>query len=187
MTISGYISGIVGLLKDFIRFGFGLLKRPHYVAAIIVVILGVFYLNGISPREIPKVVRHQWDSFVANRKQVFSEELQSISQRIDDENNPLKQTFNKLSDHIKKEASSEQKTEKKPLFVEPEKTVQEQHLFEENFGWQKSFQEISEKEPVDVFGKESIQGILTVIGATQVRIGDRVFSLKVKLRPGKAG
>lgn len=187
MTLSGYISGIVGLIKDFVRFGFGLLKRPHYVAVLIALIVGVFYFCGVSPREIPQVVQQKWQAFIANRKQVFSEELQSISERIDDKDNPLKQTVNKLSGQLDADRPAAAVQEKNnPLFINPGVSEQERRLFEEKFGWQDAL-ETSDAGLPDLSGKEVVKGVVSVIGADKVRIAGRNFSLKVKLRPGRAG
>ncbi len=182
MTLSGYISGAVGLIKDFVRLGFGLLKRPHYVAVLMALIIGGFYFCGVPPREIPRVVGQRWQAFIANRKKVFSEELQSISERIDDKGNPVKQTVNKLDTGRPAAA----RKENIPLFINPDASEQEQRLFEENFGWQQAFK-TSDTELPDLSGKEVVEGVVSVIGADKVRVANRDFSLKVKLRPGRAG
>lgn len=186
MTLSGYISGAVGLIKDFVRLGFGLLKRPHYVAVLMALIIGGFYFCGVPPREIPRVVGQRWQAFIANRKKVFSEELQSISERIDDKGNPVRQTVNKLSEQLDTGRPAAARKENTPLFINPDASEQEQRLFEENFGWQQAFK-TSDTELPDLSGKEVVEGVVSVIGADKVRVANRDFSLKVKLRPGRAG
>ena len=63
-----YIGGIIGLTKDAVRFSVYLLKRPHYVAVLLAVFIGIFYLNGIPPQEISAFVSEKWQAFVADRK-----------------------------------------------------------------------------------------------------------------------
>ena len=185
MKLSGYIGGIIGLTKDLIRFCLALLKRPHYVAVLIMLFLGVFYLYGVSPQEIPQVVGGKWQAFIADRKKVVSEELQSISERIDDKDSPLKKTINSLSGHI--ETKAESKKDVQPSAVNDVSPVSEQqhYLFEEKFGWQQAMASAEDELP-DLSEKEVVRGVISVIGADKVRISDRTFSLKVKLRPGKA-
>ena len=145
------------------------------------------YFCGVSPREIPRVVQQKWQAFIANRKQVFSEELQSISERIEDKDNPLKQTMNKLSGRLDDDRPAAAAQEKNiPLFINPGVSEQERRLFEEKFGWQDAL-ETSDAGSPDLSGKEVVKGVVSVVGADKVRIADRNFSLKVKLRPGRAG
>lgn len=73
-----------------------------------------------------------------------------------------------------------------PLFINPGVSEQERRLFEEKFGWQDAL-ETSDAGSPDLSGKEVVKGVVSVVGADKVRIADRNFSLKVKLRPGRAG
>ncbi len=181
MTLSGYVSGLVGLSKDVIRFVFKLLKRPHYVAGLIAIILGGFYFCGITPREIPQVLSQKWQALVANRKQVFSEEWQSISKKIDNNITPLKKLTGDIAvpQDIKR-------TDTVPSQTVNDSRQEEQRLYEETFGWQKAFAS-SENALPDMPEKDMVQGILVVDSANKIRIAGRKFSLKVRLRPGKAG
>ena len=97
-----------------------------------------FWLRWLSAFFIfTQVVQQKWQAFIANRKQVFSEELQSISERIDDKDNPLKQTVNKLSGQLDADRPAAAVQEKNiPLFINPGVSEQERRLFEEKFGWQ---------------------------------------------------
>ena len=185
MKLSGYIGGIIGLTKDLIRFCLALLKRPHYVAVLIMLFLGVFYLYGVSPQEIPQVVGGKWQAFIADRKKVVSEELQSISERIDDKDSPLKQTINRLSGHIETKAESKKDVQPSAVTDVSPVSKQQHYLFEEKFGWQQAMASAEDELP-DLSEKEVVRGVISVIGADKVRIADRTFSLKVKLRPGKA-
>ncbi len=179
MTLSGYVGGIIGLAKDAFRFCFALLKRPHYVVLLILFIVGVFYLFGITPREIPQAVNQQWQTFIANRKEVVSEELQSLSQRLGDENNPLVQTISTFSVSLK-EAPPVEQQKAKDLFVDPQQIEKEQ-VFLNQIIAEKSVPNLPKGRNQNV-----VQGTLFVEGAMQVRIQDKKFKLKVKIRSGKA-
>ena len=56
---------------------------------------------------------------------------------------------------------------------------------EETFGWQQAL-ETAEKNKI-LSDENAIKGVLKITGADRVQIGDRTFSLNVRLRPGKAG
>lgn len=184
MTLSGYISGIIGLTKDFIRLSFGLLKRPHYVVVLIVLILGGFYFCGVSPREIPPLIQKKWQALVENRKKVFSEEMQSISDRIGDKSNPLKKLTRQPD--AGQPAGTQEKNADVSVFTQPDISEQEQYLFEEKFGWQEALASFENEKP-EVPEENIIRGVLSVVSANKIHISGREFSLKVKLRSGKAG
>lgn len=188
MTLVGYVSGIIGLTKDVIRFTFRLLKRPHYVAVLIVLILGVFYACGITPREIPHVLNQKWQALVADRKKVFSEEWQSISQKIDKNINPLK--GGKPLSFVPQDIELPD-IDPVPAPVPSAPAVdtskqEKERLFEETFGWQKALNSAEDRQP-DLPQKDIVQGVLSVLSANKIQIADRTFSLKVRLRSGKAG
>lgn len=180
MTLSGYVGGIIGLAKDAFRFCFALLKRPHYVVLLILFIVGIFYLFGITPQEIPQAVGQQWQAFIDNRKQVVSEELQAFSERIGDDNNPLVQTIAGVSKNLKEETPAVRPMTKE-LFADPEQVKKEQ-IFLNQIVAEKKVPDLPEDRNQNV-----VQGTLFVEGAMQVSIQDQKFKLKVRMRSGKAG
>lgn len=179
MTLSGYVSGVIGLTKDFVRFGFELLKRPHYVAVLIALFLGAFYACGVPPREIPQVVQKKWRLFIANRKSVLSEELQLISDRIDDDGNPLKKKMDELAGRLNDSERARKQNE--PLFVRAGV------FHKENLEDNKEKFNVSAAALPDLSGGNVVQGELSVVGANKIRVAGRLFSLKVRIRSGKAG
>lgn len=179
MKLATYIGGIIGLYKDFFRFIVFGLKNPVYIAVLLAVIIGIFSLNGIPPREISGFLSGKWNAFVENRTQTFKEDYQLLSKRF------LKkeETFSDLKKAQEKDAIEAKKRKDKRAKEHAEQQVRQ--MQEETFGWQQAFETAKKKE--GEAGKNAIGGVLTVVGADRVRIGETVFTLKVRLRSGKAG
>ena len=83
MRLLLYVRGMIGLVKDAARLFFKLLARPHCVALLLAVVIGAFWLVGVEPRAIPSVVGKKWNAVVADRKKVWREDLQQLSDYID--------------------------------------------------------------------------------------------------------
>ena len=83
MRLLLYVRGMIGLVKDSARLFFKLLARPHCVALLLAVVIGAFWLIGVEPRAIPSVVGEKWNAVVADRKKVWREDLQQLSDYID--------------------------------------------------------------------------------------------------------
>lgn len=179
MRFSGYVAGVVGLIKDLWHFVVFLLKRPHYVALILAVILGAFYIAGISPQEIPVVLNNKWQRFVKNRKQTISEDLYLFSKRFDDPDNPLKQTISIITNNLseKPDKTVEEKKQAKPVFIVPPRRKKETLSVQKNASTPE--QQKNEDEKI-------LQGTLFIEGADKIKINTKKFLLKVKLRPGKS-
>lgn len=192
MKFSGYVAGAAGLVKDFGRFALGLLKRPHYVAVLLALIVGAFWMGGVKPADIPRTVEKKWQAFVANRKQVVTEELQSLSKRMDNPDNPLK-SFVFTGRRPIAEAKREQKRqtqfqtkpepvpEQRPVFL-PEAEARRE--IEQRVVWKRPDKNAPSGDTAADGG--AVTGTLVVTGADTVRIGGRDFSLRVRLRAGKA-
>lgn len=163
--LSRYIGGIVELTKDALRLAFYLLKRPHYIVLLLGIVIGVFYLNGIPPHEISGFVSGKWQAFVENRKQTFREDMEIVSNHFKDE---------KKAPAKSKEPESKQ--------VERREETEDSYLREEA-DWKKAF-EAAQKE-IEISGENVIEGALSVVSAGEIRLNDRSFLLKVRIRPGK--
>ncbi len=208
MKLATYIGGIIGLYKDFFRFIVFGLKNPVYIAVLLAVIIGIFSLNGIPPREISGFLSGKWNAFVENRKQTFKEDYQLLSKRF------LKkeETFLDLEKAQEKDAIEAKKRKDKRAKEHAEQQVRQ--MQEETFGWQQAFERAEEEKIQEgnhskrqdnqireyqyaslektkkrevATEENAVKGILTVVGADRVRIGETVFTLKVRLRSGKAG
>lgn len=189
MKFSGYVAGIVGLTKDFGRFALETLKRPHYVAALLALIVGAFWLGGVKPADIPRTVEKKWQAFVANRKQVVTEELQSLSERMNNPDNPLKSVV-----FTGRRPVAENSRPQKRQNPQPQPEQQSQPVFlpeaearreiEQRVVWKRP-EKGAESDAAATDGN-AVTGTLSVTGADTVRIGGRDFSLRVRLRAGKA-
>ena len=193
MKFSGYAAGAAGLAKDFGRFALGLLRRPHYVAVLLALVVGAFWLGGVKPTDIPRTVELKWQAFVANRKQVVTEELQSLSERMNNPDNPLKAVVftgrrpaaeNKQPQKQQAQAQPQTKTEpvseQRPVFLPQAEARRE---IEQRVVWKRP----DKNAPSDTAADGgAVTGTLVVTGADTVRIGGRDFSLRVRLRAGKA-
>ena len=170
-----YIGGIIELMKDAIRLTAFLLKRPHYVAVLLGGIIGIFYLNGIPPHEISGFLSEKWLAFVENRKQTFQEDYQLLSEHFSD-----KKTLDSKPSAIEVFEPEEKKA---VLKMTDEQSIQQ--MQEEVFGWQQAFQNAGKK--MEIPDENAIQGVLTVVSANKVRVGERYFLLNVWIHSGKAG
>ncbi len=82
----GYVRGSLSLLKDFLRLSAVLLKKPHYLLGLLAVVLGIFYLCGVKPQEIPgwwtktasPAVSRRWKEFSAQVKKTTAPMADSI-------------------------------------------------------------------------------------------------------------
>lgn len=189
-----YIGGIIGLTKDAVRFVFYLLKRPHYVALLLAAVIGLFYLNGVPPREIAPLVSEKWQAFVENRKKTFNEDKQLLLARFGpnveknapkaEKTVPAVESEDVMSDTLAELMSDMPVSRPKP---KAKPAIQDfRQMEEETFGWKQAFQE-AKKEKNEIPDEKTIHGFLTVVSADKVRIGEKTFSLKAKLYPGKAG
>ena len=184
MFLFNCFRGTVGLAKDAFRFVFFLLKRPHYVAVLLALIVGIFYVNGIPPKEISGFISGKWNAFVENRRETFKEDYKLLFDRflrkksVPDADKKQDMDIERLEKLVKENAELEKK-----LSERKEKKIKQ--MKEETFGWQKSFETAKKTEKKE--NKNTIKGILTVVGADRIRIKERTFSLNVRLRPGKAG
>jgi len=180
MKFSGYIGGLIGLTKDAVNFVVFLLKNPHYVIVLLACIIGIFYLNGIPPREISPFLESKWHAFVENRKQTFKEDFQLLSDHF----GIGKGVIGKDGEIPDFSELSGEEVPKKQIQRKTEEEVR-QELTEEVFGWQKAFQDTRpEEEPAD---EDAVQGVLFVVSADRISIGEKTYSLNVRLRSGKAG
>lgn len=192
MKFSGYVAGAAGLVKDFGRFALGLLKRPHYVAVLLALIVGAFWLGGVKPADIPRTVEKKWQAFVANRKQVVTEELQSLSERMDNPDNPLKSfvfTGKRPIAEAKREQKRQTQSQTKPEPVPEQRPVflpeaEARREIEQRVVWKRPDKNAPSGDTAADGG--AVTGTLVVTGADTVRIGGRDFSLRVRLRAGKA-
>ena len=187
------MGGIIALMKDALRLTFFLLKRPHYVAVLLAVIIGLFYLNGIPPHKISTVLESKWQALVENRKQTFKEDIQIIAKHFGKTKAPaaINATVEKASDPADIEDQFNPADE---LVIRREEITHrqkeqfeknKQYMQEEVFGWQQAFQEVPKQD--DLSDENAIEGVLSVVSADKVRIEEKTFSLKIRLRAGKAG
>lgn len=191
MKFSGYVAGAAGLAKDFGRFMLGLLKRPHYVAVLLALIVGAFWMGGVKPADIPRTVEKKWRTFAANRKQVVTEELQSLSERMNNPDNPLKSVVftgrrpaaeaNRPQKQRTQAQSRPEPQSERPVFL-PEAEARRE--IEQRVVWKRPDKNAPSGDAAADDG--SVTGTLVVTGADTVRIGGRDFSLRVRLRSGKA-
>ena len=164
--IAKYIGGIIELTKDAMRLTFYFLKRPHYTAAVLFLIIGVFYLNGIPPQKISGFLAGKWQAFVENRKQTFKEDMQLISDHFKKEENEKKQ------EPVKKEETA---TETKSSY---------QRQAEEEAKWKQAFEEA--RKAVEITGDNVVEGVLTIVSANEVQLEKQKFLLPVQIHSGKA-
>ena len=203
--LSKNIGAVFILLKGTVRLIFYMLKRPHYIAALIAILVGIFYLNGVPPREIGAVVQKKWQAFAENRKQTFKEDLMVILKRygLQDKlafkeavrpatdikktaDNSEKNIGKKTTDKAEPPENSDENISYTPEASETLKPGSfENQMQEEVFGWQQALRQ-AQKETEKRVKNKVIQGTLYVVGADKVRIGNHTFSLFVKLRAGKA-
>ena len=177
MFLFNLFRGFIGFTKDIFRFLFGLLKRPHYVAFLIALFIGAFYFNGVPPHEISGVVSEKWNMFVENRKKTFMEDLQLFSKRF------RKKTPDELEQDQKNALTAAKIERAKQAKEREERRIRQ--MREETFGWQQAIETAEKKQiPAD---ENAVAGSLKIVGADRVRIADKTFSLKVRLRSGKAG
>ena len=170
-----YIGGIIGLTKDAFRLTVFLLKRPHYVAALLGGSIGIFYLNGIPPQEICAFLSEKWQAFIENRKQTFQEDYQLLSKHFSD----------KKTVDAKPSATKVLEPEEKTAVLKITDEQIAQQMRDEVFGWQQAFQEAGKE--IKIPDENVVQGVLTVVGADKVRVGERYFLLNVRIHSGKAG
>lgn len=212
MKLSGYISGVVGLSKDFVRFLLGLLLRPHYVAALLIVFFGVFYLCGIHPADVPAWFKDNVGTFIEARVENvksdvarFSEkrnEAETAAEQIDEAEGGVMGRIKALRNIVSK-GKADRGTEKKkaagkkaaeqqpPVFVtppapegsvQPVPQVEHQEMFDETFGWNRAFEAKEEIEDDRPF----VEGVMVVISGDKIKIGTSLFSLAgIRLRSGK--
>lgn len=188
--MSKYIGGIIGLTKDALRLTVFLLKRPHYVAVLLAVIIGLFYINGVPPREIGGFLKDKWQTFAENRKQVFKEEYQTLSARFSDKKLISGKTEEELPPEIAELMEIGPQNPSLPADFDngPSREETEARMKEETFGWQQAFREVREEQ--NDFSREdedTVEGVLSVIGADRVNVDGKEFRLKVRLLSGKAG
>ena len=190
--IAKYIGGIIGLTKDAIRLMVYLLKRPHYVAVLLALFVGAFYINGVPPQEIGAVLSEKWQAFVENRKQTFKEDYQILSehfankkQPVGDESPEEEEILANLDSLSPQDLLSGPK--KKPLPENrPSPEEIRRQMTEETFGWQQAFREAKEK-PKNLPDENAVEGVLTVLGADRIKVDGKVFTLKMRVLPGKTG
>ncbi|MBO4521509.1 MAG: hypothetical protein J5787_09935 [Alphaproteobacteria bacterium] len=170
--LSRYIGGIIELTKDALRLMFYFLKRPHYTAAVLLLIIGIFYLNGIPPQEISGFLSGKWQAFVENRKQTFREDMQIISGHFSqsEEQKPVEN----------KEVEQQLQMQKQ---IEEAQSYQQRIKEEEN--WKTAFEEA--RGMVEISGENVVEGVLSVVSAGEIRLNGQTFLLKARIRPGKAG
>ena len=164
-----YIGGIIGLTKDALRIAFYFLKRPHYVAVVLLLIVGAFYVNGVPPWEISGFLSGKWQALVENRKQTFKEDMRLISAHFDQEKNET--------------PAKEDKTDEDDRAAEIMQNYQRQ--MEEEVSWKKAFEEAQNEKTFS--GENVVEGTLSVVSSSEVRVAGQTFSLKVRLHSGKAG
>lgn len=184
-----YIGGIIGLIKDAGRFIIFLLKRPHYVVALLAAVIGLFYVNGIPPHEIAGVVKGKWNVFIENRKEVFGEDVQIISSYLKKKAGlPVKvqeQSVDmQIPDVFQDEKTAQEQLLLKQKIQEQQRLEKEKQMYEETFGWQAAFESVEKEIPVD---ENVVQGTLFVVGADKIKINGKTFLLKIRLLSGKAG
>lgn len=75
----GYVRGSLSLLKDFLRLCVVLLKKPHYLLGILAVVLGIFYLCGVKPQEIPGWWTKTASPAITGRWKEFSAQFQKTT------------------------------------------------------------------------------------------------------------
>ncbi len=191
MKFSGYAAGAAGLVKDAGRFVLETLKRPHYVAVLLALIVGAFWLGGVKPADIPQAVERKWQVFVANRKQVVTEELQSLSERMNNPDNPLKSvvfTGRRPAAEAKRPQKQPTQSQTKPETVPEQRPVflpqaEARREIEQRVVWKRPDKNAPDDAAAD---GNAVTGTLVITGADTVRVGGRDFSLRVRLRAGKA-
>ena len=75
----GYVRGSLSLLKDFLRLCVTLLKKPHYLLGLLAVVLGIFYLCGVKPQEIPGWWTKTASPAITGRWKEFSAQFQKTT------------------------------------------------------------------------------------------------------------
>ncbi|MBR1945304.1 MAG: hypothetical protein IJ846_03325 [Alphaproteobacteria bacterium] len=196
MFLARYIGGIIALAKDALRLTFFLLKHPHYVAVLLAAVIGLFYLNGISPHEISVFLESKWQAVVENRRQTFKEDMQLISKRFGNQNGAAVNTSVKNIEEVANTINAADIEDpfkltdnpvirREELVKHPQFENSEQQMKEEVFGWQQAFREA--QKPIEISDENVVEGVLSVVNAGKVRIKEKTFSLKVRLRSGKAG
>lgn len=212
MKLSGYISGVVGLFKDFVRFALGLLLRPHYVAVFLFVFFGVFYLCGIHPADVPVWFKNNVGAFISARIDNVKEDIsrfsgqsgeeEKIAEVIDRDENGIMGRIKALKAIVSKGnaaksaggiKSFDKKSEaqRPPVLVtppapqgavQPVPQVEHQEMFDETFGWNRAFEAREEIQDDRPFA----EGSIVVISGDKIRIGTALYSLAgIRLRPGK--
>lgn len=212
MKLSGYISGVVGLFKDFVRFVFGLILRPHYVAAFLLVFFGIFYLCGIHPADVPAWFKNTFGAFIEARVENVKEDISRFSEKlaedekaagqIDEAETGIMVRLKALKAIVSKEetgkknrpekgAGKKAELEQPPVFVtppapegsvQPVPQVEYQEMFDETFGWNRAFEAREDIQDDRPFA----EGPIVVVGGDRIRIGQTVYSLAgIRLRSGK--
>lgn len=113
MRALGYVKGTVSLIGDFFRVGLIFIKRPHYLLALIGIILGIFYLCGIPPQKLPEWWKKTFVPAVSTRVDEFAMRTKKAA-------SPLTEA---VSDFVAPSVNkNEERKEPEPLFAAPEKS-----------------------------------------------------------------
>lgn len=189
MRLLLYVRGMIGLVKDAARLFFKLLARPHCVALLLAVVIGAFWLVGVEPRAIPSVVGEKWNAVVADRKKVWREDLQQLSDYIDAQRGTKTKKKQNVSppvlfpvrrddaEIVIRDDGTIATASNPPAFVaEPPRPTADYFI-----------SAVAPKADEPELNDHFIKGRLNIVGSSKVRINGMEFSLPVKIRSGRAG
>lgn len=178
MRLSGYVSGLLGLFTDILRFIKGLFLRPHYIAVLIVLIIGAFYAFGISPQEIGPWVKETAVPAVTKRIGYLKADAKLVVDKAEEKAKGKKPMLGRNGKKAAKDAPRPPviKPKAEPVGPIPEPVVmpvakpieqieqaEHQGMFEQSFGWDRAFENMKEtpSQPVRVEQGMALSGVMT--------------------------
>lgn len=108
MKALGYVKGTFSLIGDFFRLGMIFIKRPHYLLVLAGIVVGIFYLCGIPPKQLPEWWKKTFVPAVSSRVDEFAMRTKKAA-------SPLTDAVSDFVSVPKKEP--EKAKEPEPLFV----------------------------------------------------------------------
>ena len=114
MKALGYVKGTFSLIGDFFRLGMIFIKRPHYLLVLAGIVVGIFYLCGIPPKQLPEWWKKTFVPAVSSRVDEFAMRTKKAA-------SPLTDAVSDFVSVPKKEPEQTKEAEKvkepEPLFV----------------------------------------------------------------------